>query len=602
MSIAATGPKSTAKLTVDGKISMLSLAGLAASADMALKMSGQVGVAASFQIQAQTGIVTLGTSAANQLSGQTAGFTLAGTATSLDPVAGFRFDIAKDGVNIDVTLAKNALPVLGGKLEVPSKKIHLANDAALVLTANPVPQPISIVTPELSLSGVMYRPNHSATAYPAQSSPASISNPKFSLIIGAPPGTSSFALDGNIPLPGFSLRPPPPLTAIVVDIGGYEVEVTGLDVGSFEINFHGSAVDVILHNLKLSAGQFRTQTNPDGSPATNPIISGAFSAPLTIERASVTYQLWPNPFAFEDMEIDNLHVALTLSSIVTPSVFEAKDATLDLTIVKATATDLQGRLVLTNALVAWRDDISGFATAEHAELDVSGPRKALNGTLTIGVGNLNAAGTVNVDLGSTNSAATVNCVVTLPARVAFGIHSIHGQANIQGGKIVSGGIVADQIDRATFVFADDKECNFNLPLSLSVTVGYPCFPDVWDTCTSDVHLDTSVPATLVARALNAYINASEVRFDVDGSNPSHPKFKWCKAYLDTFVSFPVNYVIVRPNFDGIPWPFGDVANAAAELAVAPFEVALENSLIQIVSGLSIIGVGDLIPLKDSCSF
>jgi hypothetical protein len=72
--------------------------------------------------------------------------------------------------------------------------------------------------------------------YKAQTAPHAIKNPRFALVIGAAPDESNFSLYREVKLPGFSLRPPAPIKAIVVDIGGYEVEVSGLDVGGLTVS------------------------------------------------------------------------------------------------------------------------------------------------------------------------------------------------------------------------------------------------------------------------------------------------------------------------------------------------------------------------------
>jgi hypothetical protein len=311
------------------------------------------------------------------------------------------------------------------------------------------------------------------------------------------------------------------------------------------------------------------------------------------------------------MGIEDAHVALALTSLILPSIAEARDGTLDLTLAKATVHQLKGRLVLTSALIAWKDvepesgtNVAGYARSTSVQLDLDGDRAKPSGRMSLAVPSIHAAGRIDAGIGSDNPAAVVNCTVHVPANISVGMRGISGRVNFAAGKVTNGSISADEVDRFAFRFTGDKACNFMLTVSISYRFNVPCFPDFWNSCEAKDTKEFKIPARLIVYALNMDLELHDVNFDIESSDDLHPKLKWCHANLHKLypqLPHPV-LVTVEPDFSSIPWPFSTLADAAAKYVLIPFYALFETDLIAGISVLSIIGVGDLIPIRDKCEF
>lgn len=512
--------------------------------------------------------------------------------------------VASSGGSVSsITVPSNALRVsylpkearlamMGGWLTMPIEVTAIANDAPLVVSAKGVAGNLPIAVSKATVASLKMKAAKDLAPSPIQASPAILAKPdiRLSMAPESDPSPSLLVL-ASVDLPGFVIRPPDGITAIDVEISGYEVSLTELAAQGFRIEWLGDKIKVSMLKFLIGARSIVTPLDTHGKPKTAPYLDGRFSKPPTIGETFIELQLWPEPLKTAEMGLHDFVFALEGVHFSSPGVADVEKASLNLDAKTLTDTEIDAVMTATAGSIKWSDSLSGTGSLESLQMTLKGPRLKPNGSVSLRVPEIALKGTSAIEIGETSDTAVIGCGVKFDASTSGYVRSIEGTIPITAG-VPDGYITAGSVDDVKVQYSGRKECTWDWRHRFEWSFKYPCigtWDDPWRECEAKDSKTFRIPLTFSVHSVQVGGQITEVRYHVvnekDDDGKEVTRFKRCHARLRQLYSigFPPFYAQVGPDWSDVPdWLRGS-AQTAYDSLMAPFFYTLSSAPIDLVA-------------------
>jgi hypothetical protein len=606
----AHGPKTDITISSQGILSALALGTFKLSnGTIPFKFSNGQGNSIEVQIDGGKGSITLGSAGPQQITGMMTKLSLTSSLSGYDN-GDLRLAIPADRLLGDFSPAPFQTPVMGGNLSLRAQTLHIRNAFSILIGSNISGGQLSLGSPVIALSNVQVRPRHSSDGIPVQSteSEATASDLSFDVAVVV---SSPLLINASFDLPGFEIRPPPPISSITFEIGGFDVEVTSFKVDKFHVELTGPALRATLVGLSIGVGQFSPKPPDAGKTVAQPNLKGVASRPFAIDQASAVVKIIPLPPSLGEFDITGLTFGASQLAYVGPSDLKATSGSAEINIssfsverkAEGQAATIDGSITLTNTNVEWWGTPNGVAAVENLTITLHGDPAAPiapvdaekpDGKLSLKASQLALSGKMNIPLG-TKPDGTHGCSLVVPANGNLSLHNLFGTLNISKGK-ANGVIEADGGDPGEFSYDGYQECRFNQPLKLaSITQSYPCFgtwKDPVRTCTVTIAPTITVGMVFWVRKFDILVEPYKTFFNIEDGG----KVGACSISLNKM------YPKEHPLFSISPQlPVGGdgakIVNDLTSFAVGVLQSVLTGHLLDLYSAMTLLGFGKANPVQ-----
>lgn len=501
-----------------------------------------------------------------------------------------------------LALAQQIQPRLGGQLVVPAATFAAANPAEMRLDAAVTGALLDMGVATVVLKDPQIEPSPGGAPLTLAGSTASKGAPVSLSVAAVDPGLKVRA---DFDLPGFDLKPPPPITSIKVTVGGFDVDVTGLKLGGVHIGLDLKETTVTLKELSLGLGKFAPHPAGDGEPEPALNLSGEASVPLSVGATTGTFPLSALPIRMSKLDVAKLHFeakALDYSGPgnlrVRPARAVIDVASLELPQAPGAKPKIAATLALSDMPLSWTAAPSGAATVESLLVTLAGDPAEPDGSLAVVVRNLSLDGRADIPLG-TNPDGNHGCNLTVPADMSMTAALVEGTVALEKGK-PKGVLNASGFNTGHIKYIGHQDCRWEQLVKLgSVTIYWPCFGTITDparTCSKTVEPSFTIGMVFAVKAVDMYIEPKEVKF----------KFKDDGGVEACHISLSRIYSVVAPLYSISPqFPVGgDIGKAINDLVsvgVGAMESSFTGGALDIYSAMNLFGFGEANPVKDKCS-
>jgi hypothetical protein len=431
------------------------------------------------------------------------------------------------------------------------------------------------------------KPIETALPQLIQSAPA-VGTPdriQFSLDLNAP---YPFGIDAKLQIPGFELKPPPPITSITFKIGNLDIETQSFKVERIDLNFRLSEVEVSLINVAVGFGGFAPHVTDPAKGFDPPDIRGRASTPLVIQRASVTIPFTEKPLEMASFQI--LGASFEARDIVyaAPDKFTAQAAKANVNITTYTKEQMEAAFSLSGAHVAAAGTIGGTADVDSVVVKLKGKPEKPDGSVAINISQLALAGSVDIPI-------TIGCGINVPAHADIAIHGIAGVLGIKEG-VTSGFLDASYADEGKLEFSGEEKCEFDRKVVAQFS--WNCQPWGGPPCSFSKDIG-SVRYRFAVYRINVHMTPGNIRFKLEENGKKIRVCRWSLDRLQPYGGIPGIGWSLNPvtNFGGT---IGEWVNRAIS---APFGVAqslFAGDLQNLISLISFTGYGMANPIADDC--